>query len=279
MKPEKMPVAANQDNTKAVNNDGAAPSSSSAVKTIASMISQVSETTGLTFVFYNVNGQLDAGNQNDDNAIVIVENDKGDGKSKWDFLTSIAETNRSGSSSSRVSAYIQFMTQGELLDRANWAFGEGQGQMLDAYAWAICNAKKSGEDSGFPSFSEERLKMRVWKANGAINQYPAIKANRSYAIGQVAGENMTFQQARQSGMLNKFSSTYGTADQAISANIRAILNLSKNPIGECNRWVGGKSNGNLIMDNDLKYQDKCMFRINRILNQVKASHTFYKYGK
>lgn len=249
MKPEKMPVAANQDNTKAVNNDGAAPSSSSAVKTIASMISQVSETTGLTFVFYNVNGQLDAGNQNDDNAIVIVENDKGDGKSKWDFLTSIAETNRSGSSSSRVSAYIQFMTQGELLDRANLIMGEGGGQFMDEYAWAICNAKSFGENGKGPSFSEERMKIRKWQANETKYNYPAIKNNPQYAIGQTNAENMTFQQARARGLVGKFRTKYGTADHAMAANIQAILKLSKNPIGMANSWAGGETSYNSVMNN------------------------------
>ena len=184
---------------------------------------------GVNVVLYDKKGNFISGDQTNNLAIVAVVNDKGVGQSKFDFLTTQVKKGNE--------LITHFMTQGELLDRANWAFGEGNGAALLEYAFAIDNIQKRGR-SRYTPFSSEATLRRSWKDD--TNSYPSIREISGYGAGEVNGKKTNFWYARENNQLNTFKSEFASGTDAISATIIAVLRLQKDPVDGAFQWLGGK---------------------------------------
>jgi len=234
---------------------------------IASILGQLQgmgqNTQNLSFVLYDTQGNLLDGNQKDDKAIVLIRQEK-EGSGWTPLSTKIGKDEEQRN---------YYLTQGDLLDRANWAFGEGNGQLPHHYAWAICNLQKYGSYKGAAPFTEQGLKNSQWKAEKGT-EYPERRENKGYALGL---DNITFRSAWLNGTLSTFKSEYATATEFIGATIQAVLGISINPIGKARFWRGGEGLQKAIQRNPNRF-----YVTAEKLSGVKGGifyHTFYETEK
>ena len=195
---------------------------------IASILGQLQgmgqNTQNLSFVLYDTQGNLLDGNQKDDKAIVLIRQEK-EGSGWTPLSTKIGKDEEQRN---------YYLTQGDLLDRANWAFGEGNGAYLREYAFAIQNLQESGSSIYKPFYTEENLKKGHWKDNK--HKYPNIRNLDGYGKGL----EDNFYSSRLKGTLSAFQSDLGSASEAIKWTIHAILQLSPSTVGRANQWGGGE---------------------------------------
>lgn len=213
-------------------------------------------------VYYDKQGNFLSGDITNNAAIVAISNENKEEKAKCIFLTTEV---KNGGTYPNYSTTTHFITQGELLDRANWAFGEGNGAALLEYAFAIDNLQKKGK-SKYSPFSSEKLLKLSW--NDLKNYYPAIRKLSSYAVGEVNGEETNFWYARQNNQLGTFKSEFASGTDAISATIIAILRLQKDPVDGAFQWLGGKR--------DVSEYNKGVQRVVTSSFGDKSYHTFFQ---
>ncbi|WP_338814116.1 hypothetical protein V9L05_01590 [Bernardetia sp. Wsw4-3y2] len=128
---------------------------------------------GIGIVLYDLDGSFISGDITNNSAIVAVKNEKGEGKSEWDFLTSGGD----------------FITQEELLDRATWVIGEagGSSSLLTyrKYAHSIENSiKVDPHGTGKPSSTFENMREILMKDKGWLtNEEGAlVDSDGNYAM-------------------------------------------------------------------------------------------------
>lgn len=187
----------------------------------ASPVDEIMPETG--FVVYNGSGTLYSGevgaNRNDD-ALVRVRLAQDTGKIYFRDLR---------------------LTQIELIERAAWARGEGHGNHLRHYAFAIENLSKVGSSKWVPTWDSDVLqgrtpeeRMKIARFNEAPKIfYPAILEHGNYA---------GFMKAYKEGKLDTLSTEGGSftasATEAIREVIIARLGLVADITNGATNWGG-----------------------------------------
>ena len=157
------------------------------------------------------------------------------------------------------------MQEADLLNRAQWAYGEGGGQLLDYYAHTINNLSKCFKTDekmykGSMSNWQDLNKDRKAQQSEIICLYP------EYLNGKGTPGSNDFLESRKSGKFTDIMS------KAISETIKARLKLSADPTKGANQWRGGDvavllnkrriektylttdGNGNIVKEDKSKYQ-------------------------
>jgi hypothetical protein len=135
------------------------------------------------------------------------------------------------------------LTHNELLDRANWAYAESHGKLLQYYAHAINNSKKAGL-SPYTAFSSEAdFKKKVLTdtadESNLERRYPKLLQARDYGGNDDVNNPQTFWDARQKGVPLQFYNplTKISGQDGIRETIKAILGISEDGTSGATNWI------------------------------------------
>jgi hypothetical protein len=167
------------------------------------------------------------------------------------------------------------ITQTNLLNRANWVYGEGGGFYPDHYAHAMQNLKEFGVSGRKPFVSDEAMfssKMTHKNSSGKIvNLYPG------YFDGSSGNPNSKAFAALRND-LNALTSN-PTMAAAISSVVGSITGRTTDPTNGAYQWVGGVGTGGGIS------KFPALNNATNVTNVTSTSfgktryHTFYSYIK
>ena len=159
-----------------------------------------------------------------------------------------------------------------LLNRANWAYGEGGGFYLDYYAHAINNLRKHGVwgPANKPYKSDEEMfknKMTHKVNKKIINLYPG------YFSG-TAGSPSAQKFAKARGDLNTLTDDSKMRD-AIGAIIGSVMGTTKDPTNGAYQWVGGEGTGGPLSKFPEKNNATNVTNVTSGKGKGMRYHTFY----
>ncbi|OYU84366.1 MAG: hypothetical protein CFE24_07100 [Flavobacterium sp. BFFFF2] len=204
------------------------------------------------------------------NEKTIKDNTK-DGKTDWD------KVQNSSSTTDLTKNYG--LSNSDLLNRANWAFGEGGGEYLDHYAHTIDNLRKHGVSGRKPYSSDDEMfkkKMthQIKLEDGTkkiINMYPGY-----------------FQGTAGSPSAKKFAKARGDLDvltndlmirSSISSVIGSVIGSTIDPTNGAYQWVGGSGSGGGIYLHPEKNNATNVTNVTSGKGNAMRYHTFYEYIK
>jgi RHS repeat-associated protein len=160
----------------------------------------------------------------------------------------------------------------DLLNRANWAYGEGGGEYLDHYAHTMNNLREHGPSGRKPYASDEAMfktKM-THKSNGKIiNMYPGY-------FNGTAGSPPAKKFAKARGDLTTLTNDL-TMRAAIGSVIGSVMGTTKDPTGGAYQWVGGAGSGGGIFKYPEKNNAKNITNVTSGEGKAMRYHTFYEY--
>jgi RHS repeat-associated protein len=162
-----------------------------------------------------------------------------------------------------------------LLNRANWAFGEGGGEYLDHYAHTMNNLRKHGPSGRKPFASDEAMfktKMTHKNTKGVIiNMYPG------YFKG-TAGSPSARKFAKSRGDLTALTND-AKMKSAIGAVIGSVMGTTTDPTKGAYQWVGGSGSAGGISNYPEKNNAKNVTNVTSGTGDAMRYHTFYEYIK
>jgi RHS repeat-associated protein len=165
------------------------------------------------------------------------------------------------------------ISQTDLLNRANWVYGEGGGFFPEYYAHAIQNLREFGVSGRKPFSSDEemfRKKMTHKNSKGKIvDLYPG------YFDGSGGNPNSKAFASLRSN-LNKLTSN-STMASSISAVIKSITGGTTDPTNGAYQWVGGIGLNGGIAKNPILNNATNVTNLNSTSFGVTRYHTFYSY--
>lgn len=147
-------------------------------------------------------------------------------------------------------------TNKELLNRANWVYGEGGGNFPDHYAHAIVNLKNHGVwgPANKPFVSDEamykkKMTHQITTLEDGVKKKKIINMYPGYFNGTDGGQPAkAFAKARiNPEMLNKLN--VPKANLAIKAVIGSIMGTMVDPTNGCYQWVGGAGSSGPLSKN------------------------------
>jgi RHS repeat-associated protein len=133
------------------------------------------------------------------------------------------------------------MTENQLLNRANWAYGEGGGQLLRHYAHAIKNLSEHGPSKYRGWNSEEEMYERSM-THGVKVTDPETKKTKTEIVNMYSGY---FNGLDGSPFAKSFANARKTGEYtpkmevAIAETIKAKLGTSSDPTNGAWQWKGG----------------------------------------
>jgi RHS repeat-associated protein len=197
---------------------------------------------GTNMALYDTDGNLISGKYSDNNSIVGIITDNKISFIETSRISPIYGTDDEFSGkfakntilgSKKVKTY---MRQGELLNRANLAWGESGGKNMRLYAWAIDNASrakfggfnfptKDYLNKGFGSTAERQMAYAMW-FNDSYHKFPYLFSRGDCYEGF------------RLGRINNTLGEVPNAANAIKYVIEAALRIGTDPTSGATMWWG-----------------------------------------
>ncbi len=139
------------------------------------------------------------------------------------------------------------LTHKELLDRANWIYGEGGGSFAYHYAHTIQNGYETNGNSELKTY--HYLMRETYSRDGGVRKTQPIPSNEYFAgtwgnrtTGGTREQARNFNNKRSLAMDNMMR-------RSIMAVIESVINASLDPTKGCNQWRGDVSNKSVVYMN------------------------------
>ena len=221
--------------------------------------------------YYGTDGQwLGTDGKNDNKAYVVTEVVKKDIKETTDQGRTVVIGQKLDTEKS--TKQLLSITNTELLNRANWAYGEGGGEYLDHYAHTINNLKAHGKSGRKPFASDEEMfktKMTHKAGKTIINMYPGY-------FNGTAGSPSAKKFAKARGQLNTLTNDK-TMRAAIGAIIGSITGTTEDPTNGAYQWVGGSGSAGGVANYPEQNNAKNVTNVTSGTGDGMRYHTFYEH--
>jgi len=152
-----------------------------------------------------------------------------DKKTNWD---AVKKSNRTTDLTQKYK-----MTNSSLLNRANWAYGEGGGQLLSYYAHAINNLSNHGY-SKYKAFESDEAMYKFSMTHDANGNGKVERPEECLFPGYFEGTNGS-DYAKSFANARKIGNYTPTMEIAIGETIKAKIGLITDPTRGAYQWAGG----------------------------------------